>query len=109
MWYFSIVDQAEGGGHIHGCKNGSYFQRHWREEGKTESGPGKFKKSIYPSVSEASREVTNFTERKNPHTPINGVKDEILFLGVLIGVYFLFLRIIFLIFNFSISEKCHTS
>ena len=30
---------------------------------------------LYPPASEASREVANLTERKNPHTPINGVKE----------------------------------
>ena len=30
---------------------------------------------IYPPASEASREVANFTERKNLHTPVCGVKD----------------------------------
>ena len=29
----------------------------------------------YPPASEASREVTNLTERKNPHTPVSGVKE----------------------------------
>ena len=28
-----------------------------------------------PPASEASREVANLTERKNPHTPIYGVKE----------------------------------
>ena len=32
-------------------------------------------KSIYPPASEASREVANVTERKNPHTPEYGVKE----------------------------------
>ena len=32
-------------------------------------------KSLYPPTSEASREVTNLTERKNPHTPIYDVKE----------------------------------
>ena len=27
----------------------------------------------YPPASEASREVANLTERKNPHTPVCGV------------------------------------
>ena len=30
---------------------------------------------IYPLASEASREVENLTERKNPHTPVYGVKE----------------------------------
>ena len=30
---------------------------------------------IHPPASEASREVANLTERKNPHTPVYGVKD----------------------------------
>ena len=30
---------------------------------------------VYPSVSKASREVANLTERKNPHTPEYGVKE----------------------------------
>ena len=29
------------------------------------------KKQIYSPASKLSREVTNLTERKNPHTPIN--------------------------------------
>ena len=29
----------------------------------------------YPPASEASREVANLTERKNPHTPVYGVKE----------------------------------
>ena len=29
----------------------------------------------YPPASEASREVANLTERKNPHTPVHGVKN----------------------------------
>ena len=29
----------------------------------------------HPPASEASREIANLTERKNPHTPISGVKD----------------------------------
>ena len=28
---------------------------------------------FYPPASEASREVANSTERKNPHTPVNGL------------------------------------
>ena len=28
-----------------------------------------------PPVSEASREVANLTEIKNPHTPVSGVKE----------------------------------
>ena len=28
-----------------------------------------------PPASEASREVANLTERKNPHTPVYGVKE----------------------------------
>ena len=28
-----------------------------------------------PPASEASGEVVNFTERKNPHTPVYGVKE----------------------------------
>ena len=42
---------------------------------------------------------------KIPFNWLNLSLDERLFLGVLIEVYFLFLRIIFLIFNFSIFEK----
>ena len=30
---------------------------------------------FYPPASQASREVTNLTERKNPHTPVYGVKE----------------------------------
>ena len=30
---------------------------------------------FYPPASEASREVENLTERKNPHTPVYGVKE----------------------------------
>ena len=30
---------------------------------------------FYPLASEASREVANLTERKNPHTPVYGVKE----------------------------------
>ena len=30
---------------------------------------------IYPPASKASREVVNLTERKNPHTPVYGVKE----------------------------------
>ena len=30
---------------------------------------------LYTPVSEASREVANLTERKNPHTPVYGVKE----------------------------------
>ena len=29
----------------------------------------------YPPASEASREVANLTERKNPHAPVYGVKE----------------------------------
>ena len=29
----------------------------------------------YPPASEGSREVANLTERKNPHTPVYGVKE----------------------------------
>ena len=31
--------------------------------------------SIYPPGSEASREVANLIERKNPHTPVHGVTE----------------------------------
>ena len=31
--------------------------------------------SCYPPASEASREVANLTERKDPPTPVNGVKE----------------------------------
>ena len=31
--------------------------------------------SFYPPAREASREVANLTERKNLHTPLNGVKE----------------------------------
>ena len=34
-----------------------------------------FNCKVYPPVSEASREVANLTLRKNPHTPVNGVKE----------------------------------
>ena len=37
-----------------------------------------FKNAFYPPVSEASREVANLTERKNPHTPVYGVKENLL-------------------------------
>ena len=30
---------------------------------------------FYPPASEANREVANLTERKNPHTPVYGVKE----------------------------------
>ena len=30
---------------------------------------------VYPPASEASREVANLTERKNPHTLVYGVKE----------------------------------
>ena len=30
---------------------------------------------FYPLASEASREVANLTERKNPHTPVYGVNE----------------------------------
>ena len=32
-------------------------------------------KNNYPSASKARREVSNLTERKNPHTPVYGVKE----------------------------------
>ena len=32
-------------------------------------------RDTYPPASEASREVANLTERKNPHTPVHGVKE----------------------------------
>ena len=35
----------------------------------------KFRSCNYPPASEASREVANLTERKNPHTPVYGVKE----------------------------------
>ena len=38
----------------------------------------KFEKNTYfsfPPASEASREVANLTKRKNPHTPVLGVKE----------------------------------
>ena len=31
--------------------------------------------SCYPPASEASKEVANLTEIKNPPTPVNGVKE----------------------------------
>ena len=31
--------------------------------------------NFYPPASKASREVANLTERKNPHTPVHGVKE----------------------------------
>ena len=31
--------------------------------------------SYYPPASEANREVANLTKRKNPHTPVYGVKE----------------------------------
>ena len=34
-----------------------------------------FEVTIHPPASEASREVANLTERKNPHTPVYGVKE----------------------------------
>ena len=34
----------------------------------------RLKRSYYPPASEASREVVNLTERKNPHTSVYGVK-----------------------------------
>ena len=40
----------------------------------------------YPPASEASREVANLTERKNPHTPVYGVK-EFVCLSVIIHLY----------------------
>ena len=36
---------------------------------------GTFLTSIYPPASEVSREVEHLTERKNPHTPVYGVKE----------------------------------
>ena len=30
-----------------------------------------------PPASEANREVANLTERKNPHTPVYGVKESV--------------------------------
>ena len=30
---------------------------------------------FYPPTSKARREVANLTEKKNPHTPVNGVKE----------------------------------
>ena len=30
---------------------------------------------LYPPASEASREVAKLTERKNPYTPVYGVKE----------------------------------
>ena len=35
----------------------------------------KIDSSFNPPASEASREVANLTERKNPHTPVYGVKE----------------------------------
>ena len=34
-----------------------------------------FTESNNPPASKASREVANLTERKNPHTPVYGVKE----------------------------------
>ena len=35
-----------------------------------------FNDTLYhPPASEASRELANITERKNPHTPVYGVKE----------------------------------
>ena len=30
---------------------------------------------MYPPASKANREAANLTERKNPHTPVYGVKE----------------------------------
>ena len=37
----------------------------------------------YPPASEASREVSNITERKNPRTPVYGVKKFVCLLQTL--------------------------
>ena len=37
---------------------------------------------FYPPASEASREVANLTVRKNPQTPIHGVKEFAICLSV---------------------------
>ena len=39
------------------------------------SGYSNLKQLNYPPASEVSREVADLTERKNPHTPIYGVKE----------------------------------
>ena len=39
------------------------------------SQPDKKSNKHYPPASEARREVANLTERKNPHTPVYGVKE----------------------------------
>ena len=36
---------------------------------------GQITQHSYPPDSEASREVANFIERNNPHTPVYGVKE----------------------------------
>ena len=38
--------------------------------------------SCYPPLSEASREVSNLTERKNPHNTVYGVKNVSVCLSV---------------------------
>ena len=35
----------------------------------------KMESNYYPPANEASREVANLTERKNPHNPVYGVKE----------------------------------
>ena len=44
---------------------------------KSSMSPDRFidKQDFYPPASEVSREAANLTERKNPHTPVYGVKE----------------------------------
>ena len=39
--------------------------------------------NLYSPASEASRKVANLTERKNPHTPVYGVKEFVCLLQIL--------------------------
>ena len=52
------------------------------------------KYNFHPLVSEGSREVANLNERKNPHAPLNGVKEfvhlscsELVVLGIFDHIY----------------------
>ena len=66
--------------------------------------------SSAPATTTTTPTPTNTTTGPTPAPGIQcTVKSERLFLGVLIEVYFIFPRIIFLIFNFSIFEKCHST
>ena len=56
--------------------SGSPEQRYYRFNLKTRN---------YPPASEASREVANLTERKNPHTPVPRIWCQRICLSVLKG------------------------